>query len=121
VGRPGDDEHGDVGDLIGGRFVLVEPIGRGSFGAVWQAADCENGAAPCALKILFDAHRGDPKKLQRFVQEGKILARLDHPNIARMIAASTISDGDEAFVAMELIDGEPLHEKLETHASCLCR
>lgn len=104
----------DIGDLIGGRFVLVEPLGRGSFGAVWRAADCENGALPCALKILFDAHRGDPKKLQRFVQEGKILARLDHPNIAKMIAAA--HEGDEAYVAMELIDGEPLHTKLETHA-----
>jgi eukaryotic-like serine/threonine-protein kinase len=109
-----NEKKHDVGDLVGGRFVLVEPIGRGSFGAVWRAADCENGAAPCALKILFDAHRGDPKKLGRFIQEGKILARLDHPNIAKMISAN--SEGDQAFVAMELIDGEPLHTKLDTHA-----
>ncbi len=104
----------ETGDLVGERFVLVEPLGQGAFGTVWRAADCENNASPCALKILFEKHRSDKKKVQRFLQEGKILARLDHPNIARPIAFST--GEEEAYVAMELVDGEPLYARLESQA-----
>lgn len=107
-------EKYETGDLVGGRFVLVEPIGQGAFGSVWRAADCENNAFPCALKILFEKHRSDKKKVQRFLQEGKILARLDHPNIAKPIAFST--GEDEAYMAMELVDGDPLHTRLEAQA-----
>src|SRR5262245_5378126 len=101
----------EIGDVISGRFRLAQQIGQGAFGAVWRAED-EETSTEVAIKILFDNHRGDKKKLARFVQEGKIMARLDHPNIARMIASSGGDEGEEAWVAMELIDGEPLHARL---------
>lgn len=102
------------GDVIDGRFTLGGPLGRGSFGMVWRASDGAQGGAPVALKILFDQHRQDAKRLARFAQEARILARLNHPNIGRLIASR--AEGEDIYLAMELIEGETLHGRLELQA-----
>jgi eukaryotic-like serine/threonine-protein kinase len=99
------------GDVVAGRFRLIERLGRGSYGVVWSADDLDRGGR-VAIKLLFESHRADKKRMQRFAQEAKILASLSHPNIARLITADV--EREDPYVAMELIDGEPLHERFES-------
>jgi eukaryotic-like serine/threonine-protein kinase len=91
------------------RFELTEPVGKGAFGAVWKARDKTTDADIVAVKIIFDKYRQDQKMMARFVQEAKILEKLDHPNICRSLAWD--ADGPDVFLAMEYIDGETLDEK----------
>lgn len=99
------------GEVIGDRFVLESPLGKGAFGAVWKATDRQNGDATVAVKLLFDKYRQDKKMMGRFLQEAKILARLQHPGIARSIAWD--AEGTDAYLAMEYIEGETLDQKFE--------
>ncbi|MCK6549449.1 serine/threonine protein kinase [Myxococcota bacterium] len=103
------------GDVYDDRFVLEAPLGKGSFAAVWRASDHTRGDRKIALKILFERHTTDDKKRRRFVQEAQILERLVHPNIAQPIAWRASPEG--AYLAMELIDGEPLDVRLEDHSA----
>src|SRR5688572_11051249 len=97
------------GEVIGDRFELTEPLGKGAFGAVWKAVDRAHDRAPVAIKILLDKYRTDKKMLARFVQEAKILDKLDHPNICKPLAWDV--GGSDIFLAMEFIDGETLDHK----------
>ncbi len=97
------------GEVIGDRFELSAPLGKGAFGAVWKAVDLEQERAPVAIKILFDKFRQDRKMLARFVQEAKILEKLDHPNICKPLAWD--ASGEDVYLSMEFIDGETLDVK----------
>jgi non-specific serine/threonine protein kinase/serine/threonine-protein kinase len=92
-----------------GAYQLLREIGRGGMGAVWLAerAD-EQFEKQVALKLI---KRGmDTEEIiRRFRYERQILARLDHPNIARLLDGGTTTDGLPYFV-MEYIEGQPLTE-----------
>lgn len=104
-----DDDVLRPGGVIDGRFTLVEPLGRGAFGAVWRALDAASGGQQVAIKILHpQAAEGDAA--ERMCREADVLERLDHPNIARPIAFST--SPDLTYLAMELVNGMPLHEHM---------
>jgi tetratricopeptide (TPR) repeat protein len=92
-----------------GPWRLTLPLGSGGMGEVWEAQR-DDGAyeARVAIKLLqtgFDAS----ELLQRFRQEQRLLARLNHPNIARLLDAGQADDGQPYFV-MEAVDGRPLDE-----------
>ena len=99
------------GDEVGGRYVLIGvgvdkgPLGQGAFGEVWQAHDGELNRQ-IALKIL-KPRMCRPAMLLRFELEKEILARMEHPNIARVFEGGTFADG-RPFLAMELIRGRTL-------------
>jgi serine/threonine-protein kinase len=97
------------GEVVGGRFELTDPLGKGAFGAVWKAADLQHDRSTVAIKFLLDKYRKDPKTLGRFIQEAKILEKLDHPSICRPLAWD--AEGEDAYLAMEFIDGETLDAK----------
>lgn len=105
------DRQLSKGEVIGERFVLESPLGKGAFGAVWRATDQANGGATVAVKLLFDKYRQDKKMMGRFLQEAKITTRLQHPGIARSIAWD--GEGPDAYMAMEFIEGETLDQKFE--------
>lgn len=92
-----------------GAYEIVREIGRGGMGAVYLArrAD-EQFQKQVAIKIL---KRGTDTEdvLRRFGSERQILARLEHPNIARLIDAGTTGDGLPYFV-MEYVEGIPIDE-----------
>lgn len=107
----------DAPDLVGrriGAYRLGPLLGRGGMGAV-HAAERADGQfeLSAALKILPlgaatpDAHR-------RFLEERRILARLDHPNIARLYDGGVTEDGTPYFV-MERVDGLPLTDYCAAH------
>jgi WD40 repeat protein len=94
-------------------YRVVEKIGEGGMGSVWRATDTSLDR-DVAIKILPDAVAGDPDRLLRFEREAKLLASLDHPNIATVhgLLEARISTGSVRFLAMELVRGEDLSQKL---------
>ncbi len=86
-----------------GRYQIGARVGRGGMGEVFRAEDTEL-ARPVALKRLFGAERED------LVREARAAAALQHPNV---VAVHEIIDaGDQAFLAMEWIDGVTLRQWL---------
>ena len=91
-------------------YRLVEKIGEGGMGVVWKAVDTTLGRE-VAVKILPQAFSQDRERLARFEREAKLLASLNHPNIA-VVHGLHEADGLR-FLAMELIQGEDLSQRLE--------
>ncbi|GAA2789259.1 hypothetical protein GCM10010441_12980 [Kitasatospora paracochleata] len=106
------------GTVLGGRYTLVERLGGGAMGDVWQATD---GVLErrVAVKILLPTLLDDPRFARRFRREATIVAGLSHPGIVDVydygeaeIETETGSGSRVAYIVMELIDGRPLNEVL---------
>ncbi len=76
-----------------------------------------------ALKVLPDEFAKDPDRMARFEREAKVLASLNHPNIATLYGLETVSGADAdgrtrgtTFLAMELVEGEDLSERIKRGA-----
>src|SRR5437016_10917813 len=115
------EDASEIGKRIGA-YVIIREIGQGGMGTVYLAARADGYfEKQVAIKLL---KRGvaNEEVLRRFRSEREVLARLDHPNIARLIDAGTTDDGLPYFV-MEYIDGIPitrfLDEKQESLAARL--
>lgn len=94
-----------AGDRLGS-YRLLERLGAGAFGEVWLAEQ-ENPVRPkVAIKIL-KAGMDTREVLARFDAERRTLARLDHPNIARVSDAGATPQGRPYFV-MEYVPGQPI-------------
>ena len=90
-----------------GAYEIVREIGRGGMGAVYLAKRADGQfEKEVAIKLLKRGTDTD-EILRRFQAERRILARLDHPNIARLLDAGTTDDGLPYFV-MEYIEGAPI-------------
>ena len=86
-----------------GSYRLIERLGEGGMGVVWLAEREVGGAVQrVALKRLF---AGSVARHARFQEEQRILAALNHPNIARLVDAGDDSEG-EPFLAMDYIQGK---------------
>ena len=97
-----------VGDtLLHYRF--VEKIGEGGMGVVWKGVDTTLDRA-VALKVLQDEVASDPERLARFEREARVLASLNHLNVATLHGFER--DGGTAFLVMELVEGETLADRI---------
>ena len=98
------------GSVIADKYKIIEEIGRGGMGVVSKAEDTRLDRT-VALKFLSSELTQDEEAKQRFVQEAKAAAALNHPNI------SIIHEIDEhlgqTFIAMEYIQGRSLKHRLE--------
>jgi len=90
-------------------YRLAEQIGAGGMGVVWKAEDTNLGR-DVAIKVLPEDFRGDPERLGRFEREARLLASLNHPNIATIHGLEKI--GDIRLLVMELVPGETLGHRL---------
>jgi len=88
-----------------GHYRLVEKIGEGGMGVVWKAVDA-NLDREVAIKILPDAFSADPNRLARFEREARLLASLNHANIATVYGLH--EEQGRRYLAMELIPGHDL-------------
>lgn len=97
-----------------GPYRIEKEIGRGGMGIVCLAKrDDGEYERVVALKLIKSGgHRGKFAKL--FWRERQILARLEHPNIARLLDGGT-TEGGQAYYAMEFVDGEPLDRYRQRH------
>src|SRR5262245_37431601 len=96
-----------------GAYEIVSALGAGGMGEVYRARDTRLDR-DVALKVLPDSFVHDPDRLARFQREAKVLASLNHPNIAHIHGLEE-SNGVRALV-MELVEGEDLAQRL-THGA----
>ena len=92
-----------------GAYEITGPIGAGGMGEVYRADDARLGRT-VAIKIL-PAHLATPDRLERFQQEARAASALNHPNILTIHDVGR--DGDTAWFAMELVDGQTLRDILK--------
>ncbi len=107
-------DPGMAGQTLGA-YTIVRELGRGGMGSVWLAKRADGRyEGNVAVKFLSGGAllRGSA---ERFAREGSILARLAHPNIARLIDAGVSADGLR-YLVLEYIDGETIDRYCERMA-----
>ena len=92
--------------LAGTSYRLIEKIGEGSSGEVFEAEHVELGRK-YAVKVLSAAHAAASDSVERFRREARAIASLSHPNLVRLHDFGKSLDG-RVFLVMELLDGKPL-------------
>ena len=92
-----------------GAYDVTEPLGAGGMGEVYRARDTKLGR-DVALKVLPEAFTADPDRLARFEREARVLASLNHPNIAQIHGLEE-TGGTRALV-LELVEGPTLAARL---------
>ncbi|HUD40653.1 MAG TPA: serine/threonine-protein kinase [Dokdonella sp.] len=96
-----------------GAWTLQRPIGRGGSGEVWLGVRNDGQfEQQVAIKLLRD---WQPDDIPRFLREQRLLARLDHPGIARLLDAGS-APGGRPYMVMEFVAGAPLTEHVRQHA-----
>ena len=92
-----------------GPLQILEHVGRGTFGDVYRAWDTRLDRE-VALKLLHRTEREDPARASTVIEEGRLLARVRHPNVATVYGAERI--GGEIGVWMEFVHGRTLEQQL---------
>jgi len=86
-------------------YEILEPIGKGGMGEVYRARDTKLGR-DVAIKVLPDEFSQDKERLDRFEREARLLAQLNHPNIATLHGLEVFEK--QQFLVMERVEGETL-------------
>jgi len=111
VYAPGPDEPHDLpqpGDIVGGTYQVVSEIGRGSMGVVLSAFD-QKLERPVAIKLIR-AELLDSGFRQRFLDEARVMAQINHPNVVCIHALG--EHGAMPYFVMELVEGTNLEQWL---------
>src|SRR5574340_775908 len=88
-----------------GPYEVVVPLGAGGMGEVFLARDTRIGRE-VAIKVLPKGVASDPQRVARFDREARLLAQLNHPNIAALYEFD--EDGEIRFLVLEYVPGETL-------------
>ncbi|HEY1381579.1 MAG TPA: serine/threonine-protein kinase, partial [Gemmataceae bacterium] len=102
-----------AGDVVAGRYQLVERVGEGGMGEVWLAEQTEPVRRKVAVKLVRPG-MGSRQVVARFEAEWQALALMDHPNIATVFDAGSTESGRPYFV-MELLKGVPITDYCDRH------
>lgn len=106
------DEHWlpTHGLILGGRFRLVERLGGGSMGSVWRTDDLQL-KAPAAVKLISESIGTSKDAESRFRREAQAAAAIRSQYVVGILGYGV--EGSIPFIAMELLDGESLEERLK--------
>ena len=100
--------------MLASRYIIVQKIGQGGMGAVYQATDTRLGHKLVAVKEMSDAAITDPLEKQQvrqaFEREAQMLAQLNHPNLPRV--TDHFSEGGKQYLVMDFIAGQTLDKVL---------
>jgi serine/threonine protein kinase len=114
--RPALPREASMAGQIVGAYTIERELGQGGMGSVWLARRTDGRfEGHVAIKFLnagLMARGGS----ERFAREGNILARLAHPNIARLLDAGVASDGARPYLVLEYIDGVPIDRHCDDKA-----
>jgi len=110
AGIPDAGSSLDVAGLQLGQYLIQDRIGRGGMGAVFRASDLRLDRI-VALKILAPEYTRDPASVQRFQNEARAAAKLDHENIARVFASG--EDGGQQYIAFEYVTGTNIRDLIQ--------
>jgi serine/threonine protein kinase len=100
-----------------GSYQITAPIGAGGMGEVYQAHDTKLGR-DVAIKVLAEAFAHDADRLSRFQRDAKMLASLNHLNIATIFGLEH-SDGGTSYLFMELVAGETWPDRVKRDGGVL--
>ncbi len=103
--RPSHDLKLSVGDVVDGRYTLLELLGEGAAGKVFRAQDRGRNDMFVALKLL---HAKDPRWENFFRREFEVLSKLSHPNLVRVYDFGPAPDENTFYFTQELVVGKPL-------------
>tara|TARA_B100000315_G_scaffold212551_1_gene209994 strand:+ start:105 stop:410 length:306 start_codon:yes stop_codon:yes gene_type:complete len=92
-----------------GPYEVLAKIGEGGMGEVYQARDTKLDR-DVTLKVLPEAFTADPDRLARFEREAKVLASLNHPNVAAIHGFE--DSGETKALVLELVEGPTLAERI---------
>src|SRR2546422_5174861 len=92
-----------------GPYEILAPIGAGGMGEVYRARDTQLGR-DVAIKIVGEALAADPEHMARFEREARLLASVDHPNVAAIHGIE--ERHGHRFLVLELVEGRTLDEIL---------
>jgi serine/threonine protein kinase len=92
-----------------GVYEITAALGAGGLGEVYRARDTKLGRS-VAIKVLPEAFQFDTDRLARFAREARMLASLNHPNIAALHGME--QSEERLFLVMELVEGETLADRL---------
>ena len=98
------------GTSLAGRYEIIKELGRGGMGEVYLAEDTDL-KRQVAIKVLPQQFALDEERLVRFEREARLLASLNHPNIATIYGLEK-SDG-QRFLVMELVEGDTIAERIK--------
>ncbi len=90
-------------------YTITEKLGQGGMGEVYRARDTKLGR-DVAIKVLPEQLAQDAERLSRFEREARLLAQLNHTNIATLHGLE--ESEDRKFLVMELVEGETLAERI---------
>lgn len=100
------------GQMVG-PYVLLAPLGRGGLGEVWLGQRASGEYRPeVAIKLIPGQNLDDPEIARRFDRERRILARLNHPDIARLLDAGRFGPG-WPYLVMERVHGLALNQAVQ--------
>ena len=101
-----------AGEILGGRYELMEPIGRGGMATIYRARDRRMNRV-VAVKVLREVYSTDRKFIARFQMEARAASSLTHPNIVQVYDYG--QSADNYYIVMEFIQGVDLRRYLKTH------
>jgi serine/threonine-protein kinase len=104
-----------MGERVDGRYLVVEPIGRGGMGSVYRALD-EPLGRHVAVKVLKPSRSTDESAVGRFTREARVLAALRHPNTVVLHHWGQVPQLG-CFMVTELLEGETLHARLRARGA----
>ena len=91
-------------------YEILSQLGKGGMGEVWRARDTKLGRE-VAIKTLPEEFASDEERLRRLEREAKLLASLNHPNIAAIYGLE--EDNGIRFLVLELVEGDTLADRLQ--------
>jgi serine/threonine protein kinase/tetratricopeptide (TPR) repeat protein len=106
------DPYNLVGRALVDKYRLDALVGMGGMGAVYSAVHLSTGRQIAVKVLLPNLAIGNPRLLELFEREARVVGRLRHENIVDIIDAGRTTDGI-AYIAMEWLEGHPLEEEIQ--------
>ncbi len=97
------------GAVLAGKYALERKLGQGGMGAVWRAEHVQL-RSPVAIKLIDEQIAQNPEALGRFLREAQAAAALRSPHVVQILDHGT--DRGVPYIAMELLEGESLADRL---------